>query len=56
MKNQFYIPNNAALFVGGDVNPEEVFKLVNKIFGSWKKGKDPFAKGIFHQSEIHIFN
>lgn len=51
IKNQFYIPNNAALFVGGDVNPEEVFKLVNKIFGSWKKGKDPFANGIFHQSE-----
>lgn len=51
IKNEFYIPNNSALFVGGDVNPEEVYALVNKIFGTWKKGKNPFADGLFHQSE-----
>lgn len=44
IKDKYYIPNNSALFVGGDVNPEEVYKLVKKIYGSWKKGKNPFEK------------
>lgn len=42
IKNSFYIPNNAALFVGGDVNPDDVFKKVKKIYGSWEKGIDPW--------------
>ncbi len=46
IQKQYYIPNNCALFVGGDVNPEEVFKMVEKYYGSWKKGKDPWAKEI----------
>lgn len=46
MQKKFYIPNNAALFVGGDVDPDEVYKMVKEIFGSWKKGKDPFAQGM----------
>ncbi len=35
IQNTYYIPCNAALFVGGDVKPAEVYKLVNKIYGSW---------------------
>lgn len=35
MQNKYYIPANAALFVGGDVNPAEVYKMVNEIYGSW---------------------
>lgn len=35
MQARYYIPANSALFVGGDVNPEEVYKLVNKIYGDW---------------------
>lgn len=37
LKNFFlrwYGPNNAALSIGGDVNPKEVIKLVEKYFGS----------------------
>lgn len=44
IQNTYYIPNNSALFVGGDVDPDEVYKLVNKIYGSWKKGSDPWKK------------
>lgn len=44
IQKEYYIPNNAALFVGGDVNPEEVYQLVNKIWGNWKKGKNPWIK------------
>ncbi len=39
IQKNYFIPNNAALFVGGDVNPAEVYKLVNSIYGSWQKGK-----------------
>ena len=41
LKNFFlrwYGPNNAILTVAGDVNSEEVVKLVNKYFGSIKRG------------------
>ncbi len=44
IQKDYYIPNNAALFVGGDVNPDEVYALVKKIYGSWKKGKNPWTK------------
>lgn len=46
MLKKYYIPNNSALFVAGDVNPDEVYAMVKKIFGSWKKGKNPFDDGI----------
>lgn len=36
MQKEFYIPCNSAVFVGGDVDPDETYELVKKIFGSWK--------------------
>jgi zinc protease len=39
------VPNNSALVVTGDVKPEEIFKLAQDIFGSWKKREiDPFKE------------
>lgn len=35
IKDKFYIPQNAALFVGGDVEHEQVYELVKKIYGDW---------------------
>ncbi len=43
LKNFFlrwYGPNNAALTVGGDVNPQEVIKLAEKYFGSIPRGPE----------------
>jgi zinc protease len=43
LKNFFlrwYGPNNAVLTVGGDVNPKEVVKLVEKYFGSIPRGPE----------------
>ncbi len=51
IQKTFYVPNNSAVFVGGDVNPDEVFEMVRKIFGSWKKGKNPFAAGMIKHSD-----
>lgn len=43
LKNFFlrwYGPNNAVLTVGGDVNPKEVIRLVEKYFGSIPRGPE----------------
>lgn len=45
IQKEFYIPNNSAVFVGGDVDSEEVYKLVQEIFGDWKKQKTPQERG-----------
>jgi len=37
----FYAPNNATLAVVGDVKPEEVIKMAEKYFASWKKRELP---------------
>lgn len=41
---RWYGPNNAVVTVAGDVNPEQVTKLVDKYFGSIPKG--PEVKGL----------
>lgn len=61
IQKEYYIPNNASLYVGGDVNPDEVFALVKNIFGSWKKGKNPwetnvkeYSKSPLSQTEYYV--
>ena len=44
IQSRYYVPNNSALVVTGDVQPEKVFKLAEDLFGIWKKGEDPFVK------------
>jgi zinc protease len=39
------VPNNSAIVVTGDVRPEEVFSLVQSLFGEWpRRDKDPFVE------------
>jgi len=40
---RYYVPNNAALIVTGDVASDQVFEHAAKEFGDWKRGPDPFA-------------
>jgi zinc protease len=42
----YFVPNNAALFVGGDIDPEEVRAAAEAAFGSWRAGPDPWAKAL----------
>lgn len=51
IQKKYYVPNNSAVFVGGDVNADEVYQMVKEIFGSWKKAKDPFASGMVRHSK-----
>jgi len=44
IQNRFYIPNNSALILAGDISAEEGFALAEKYYGSWTAGEDPFAK------------
>lgn len=44
IQSRYYIPNNTALIVTGDAEPEKVFKLAEDLFGGWKRGEDPFVK------------
>jgi zinc protease len=44
IQSRYYIPNNSALIVTGDADPEKVFKLAEDLFGGWKRGEDPFVK------------
>lgn len=44
IQSLYYVPNNAALVVTGDVNAERVFAMAEELFGVWKRGEDPFKK------------
>jgi len=45
IQGRYYVPNNSAIVVTGDVNPEAVFQLVQSIFGEWpRREKDPFVE------------
>ena len=43
IQQRYYIPNNSAIVVTGDVAPEHAFALARSIFGDWKRGPDPFV-------------
>ena len=45
IQSRYYVPNNSALVVTGDVKAEEVFRLAEESFGSWKRREvDPFKE------------
>lgn len=43
IEHRYYVPNNAALLVAGDVQPDSIFQLAQRTFGSIPRGADPFA-------------
>lgn len=45
IQGRYYVPNNSALVVAGDVKPDEIFQLVQDLFGDWpRREKDPFVE------------
>jgi zinc protease len=56
IQETYYIPNNAALFVGGDVSADDVYKKVQALYGGWKKGADPWAKQNVQQAVAPFTN
>ena len=37
IQSRYYVPNNAALVVAGDVKAEDVFRFAEESFGNWKR-------------------
>ncbi len=62
IQHKFYIPNNCALVIVGNVDHNIVFKQVKEIYSGWKKGDDPFVKyplpthPPIQKTETFIFN
>src|ERR1051326_9141416 len=43
IQQRYYVPNNTALIISGDVVPEKAFALTARVLGDWKRGADPFV-------------
>lgn len=43
IQQRYYIPNNTAIIVTGDVTPDKAFALARATFSDWKRGPDPFV-------------
>jgi zinc protease len=43
IQKKYYVPNNSAVIVAGDVSPATVFSLVERELGQWSRGDDPFV-------------
>ena len=37
IQQRYYVPNNSALVLTGDVNPAEVFKMAQEFYGDWPR-------------------
>ena len=45
IQQRYYVPNNSALVLTGDVNAVEVFKMAQDLYGDWaRREKDPFVE------------
>ena len=44
IRDLYYVPNNSALIISGEVAAEPMFALAERVFGSWPRGEDPFIK------------
>lgn len=38
--NKYYVPNNVAICMAGDLEPDSTIALIDRYFGSWKPGTD----------------
>jgi zinc protease len=43
IQSRYYVPNNTALIVTGDVMPDSVFAHAERHLGDWPRGPDPFV-------------
>ena len=45
IQSRYYVPNNSALVVTGDVRAADVYKMAEEFYGDWpRREKDPFAE------------
>src|SRR3989440_4548953 len=45
IQGRYYVPNNSALVVTGDVQTQDIYKMAEEFFGDWaKREKNPFVE------------
>jgi len=45
IQSRYYVPNNSAIVIAGDVTPAEAFKTMEGLFGDWaRRAVDPFVE------------
>ena len=45
IQQRYYVPNNSAIILTGDVTPPEAFRVVEELFAEWKRReRDPFQE------------
>ena len=42
IQKKYYVPNNTAIIVTGDVSADSIFVAARKLFGEWPRAADPF--------------
>ena len=55
IQKKYYVPNNAALFVAGDVVPERVFEYAKTLYGTWERSANPWEKSRGAQLENPLY-
>jgi zinc protease len=43
IQHKYYVPNNIALIVAGDVNADSIFSAAHRLFDDWPRAADPFV-------------
>jgi zinc protease len=44
IRDIYYVPNNSAVIVSGDVEAAAMFALAERVFGDWPRAADPFVR------------
>ena len=43
IQRKYYVPNNTAVIVTGDVSADSIFVAAQRLFGDWARAADPFT-------------
>ena len=50
--HQYYVPNNVAIVLAGDFDPDQTIAIIDKYFGGWKKSDKVVRPEFAPQAEI----
>ena len=51
-KDTYYVPNNVAICLSGDFDPDQMVKIIEKYFGAWEPNKDLPTKTVNAEEPI----
>jgi zinc protease len=43
IEKRYYVPNNTAIIITGDIASDRAFALARSVLGGWQRGPDPFT-------------